>query len=369
MTRDGTREGGYSFRSSAQQWAMLLAASGILAMGAAYFYNTFSRAQPTAEVGTASATVPVQAKPAPNRVSALGRLEPQGQIIRLAAPSSMQGAQVQQLLISEGQRIQSGQVVAVLDGHETRKAALTRAQSNVQTARARLAQVKAGAKQGDIGAQEAEIARLQAELRNAETEYQRNNSLFQEGAISEADLDAKRLRVEATQEQIRQAQNALTSLAEVRPEDVQIAEAELNSALAAVKQAEADLEQTYVRSPMTAQVIKIHARPGEVIGADGIAEIGQTDQMKVVAQVYETDIGRVQIGQKATATGTAFSGELTGRVSQIGLQVSRQDVFENNPLADTDNRVIEVKIDLDPESSRKVNGFSNLQVQVLIEGN
>jgi HlyD family secretion protein len=335
-------------------------------MGAAYCYSVFSRSQPAPELQVATASATTVAQAAPTKVSALGRLEPQGQIIRLAAPSSLQGAQVRQLLVQEGEQVQKGEVIAILDGQETRKAALEKAKTDVQTAKAKLAQVKAGAKQGDIDAQRAEISRLEAELRNAETEYQRNDALFREGAISEVDLDSKRLRLEATKEQIRQAQSSLTSIAEVRPEDVQIAEAELNSTQAAVRQAEASLEQIYVRAPMTAQVIKVHARPGEVVGTDGIVQLGQTDQMKVVAQVHETDITKVQVGQKATVTGTAFADQLTGQVSQIGLQVSEQDVFATNPLADTDNRVIEVKIALDPDSSRKVSGLSNLQVQVLI---
>ncbi|MBF2048129.1 ABC exporter membrane fusion protein [Leptolyngbya sp. NK1-12] len=365
------RDGDQSFRSNASQWVALLSVSGMLAVGAAYFYNSYFRVGSAVEnaVAAGSATPePVVASPVPANVSALGRIEPQGKIVRLSAPSSLQGSQVRELLVQEGQQIQAGQVIAILDSQSSREAALERAKTNVGIAKAKLAQVKAGAKQGEIEAQRAAIARLEAELRNAESEYRRNEQLFTDGAISEVDLEEKRLRVEATQEQIRQARSSLESIAEVRPEDVQIAEAELNSAIAAVRQAEADLELTYVRSPMTAQVIKIHTRPGEVIGTDGIVEIGQTDVMNVVAQVYETDIKRVQLGQKATVTGTAFSDQLSGKVSQIGLQVSRQDVFENNPLADTDNRVVEVKIQLDPESSKKVARLSNLQVQVLIQG-
>lgn len=365
------RDGDQSFRSSASQWVALLSVSGMLAVGAAYFYNSFFRAESAAENAVpaeATSPTPIVANPVPTNVAALGRIEPQGQIVRLSAPSSLQGAQVKELLVEEGQRVQAGQVIATLDSQDSRKAALERAKTDVAVAKARLAQVKAGAKDGEIEAQKAAIARLEAELRNAESEYQRNEILFRDGAISEVDLESKRLRVEATQEQINQARSSLESLAEVRPEDVQIAEAELNSAIAAVRQAEADLELTNIRSPMTAQVIKIHAYPGEVIGTDGIVEIGQTDAMNVVAQVYETDINRVQVGQKATVTGTAFPDKLNGQVSQIGLQVSRQDIFDNNPVADTNNRVVEVKIRLDAESSRKVAGLSNLQVQVLIQG-
>ncbi|NJK51832.1 MAG: hypothetical protein HC936_01755 [Leptolyngbyaceae cyanobacterium SU_3_3] len=66
-------------------------------------------------------------------------------------------------------------------------------------------------------------------------------------------------------------------------------------------------------------------------------------------------------------TSEAFSGELRGTVSQVGLQVSRQDIFDTNPLAKTDNNIVEVRIRLDAEESKKVAGLSNLQVQAVIQ--
>ena len=49
-------------------------------------------------------------------VTALGRLEPQGEVIQLAASSK--GSRVEQLLVKRGDRVQPGQVIAVLDSHD-----------------------------------------------------------------------------------------------------------------------------------------------------------------------------------------------------------------------------------------------------------
>ncbi len=86
-----------------------------------------------------------------------------------------------------------------------------------------------------------------------------------------------------------------------------------------------------------------------------------------VAEVYQTDIGKVKLGQQATITSQAFDGELRGTVSLIGLQVNRQNVFSNQPGENLDSRVVEVKIRLNPEHSKRVAGFTNLQVQTAIE--
>lgn len=381
-------------------WAALgLAVLAISAWAIPRFKPDFSNplAGPSAAETTTAPDLPT-----PQAVAALGRIEPEGEIIRLSVSSAAQGSRIEQLFVEQGEKVQRGQILAVLDSYSVSLAALETAQADLQTAQANLARVEAGAKQGDINAQEAAvnrleaelrgqvasqraaIARLQAELENAEVEYRRYEQLYQEGAISASERDTKRLRVDTVRQQLAEAQETLNrtiettqvqsqeararldSVAEVRPVDLQVARAELEQAKATVQQAQARLNLTYIRAPVDGQILKIHTRSGEVVGSDGIVEIGQTNQMYVLAQVYETDIEQVEVGQRTTITGTAFSGKLQGEVAQIGLQVNPQDVFEVNPLADTDNRVIEVKIRLNPESSQQVAHLSNLQVQTLI---
>jgi HlyD family secretion protein len=88
--------------------------------------------------------------------------------------------------------------------------------------------------------------------------------------------------------------------------------------------------------------------------------------MNVVAEVYELDVSKVRIGQKATITSHAFSGNLSGKVTEVGLQVNPQDVLSTDPTADVNSRIVEVKIRLDPPDSQKVSSLTNLQVNVAI---
>jgi HlyD family secretion protein len=149
--------------------------------------------------------------------------------------------------------------------------------------------------------------------------------------------------------------------------DVQAAQAEVDNAFSAVKRAQTDLEQAYIKAPTAGRILKVHTRVGEKISDSGIADLAQTEQMVAVAEVYQSDISKVKTGQKAVVKGQGFNGELQGTVSLIGLQVNRQNVFSNQPGENLDKRVIEVKIRLTPEDSKRVAGLTNLQVQTAIE--
>ncbi len=371
-------------------------------------------------------------------VAATGYLEPQGEVIKISAPAFTEGARVNQLLVKRGDKVKSGQVVAILDNHDRLQASLKQAQAQVVVTQARLTQIKAGAKQGDIQAadarfervqdelkgqiitqratiasleaklqgeqtaQESTIERIKAELLNSQTDCKRYESLYKQGAVSaqerernclqpqttqerlkEAQANLKRIvttyqeqireakanlnrTVATNQKQIKEAQATLDAVAEVRSVDVQVTQAELYAAQAAVSKAKADLDLAYVRSPRDGQILKIRTWQGELIGNQGIVELGDTDQMYVKTEIYETDITQVRVGQRATIKGDGVISELQGTVDEVGLLIDRKDALGTDPVADADARVVEVKIRLDPQPSQRVAGLTNLQVNVVI---
>jgi HlyD family secretion protein len=119
-----------------------------------------------------------------------------------------------------------------------------------------------------------------------------------------------------------------------------------------------------VRAPLRGQVIEIHARQGERVGPSGIAEIADTDRMYAIAEVYETDVGRVKPGQRATIRSRALEPSLEGTVERIGMKIGKLDVLDTDPAARTDARVVEVEVRLD--DSARAAALSNLQVEVAI---
>ncbi|MBD2501778.1 ABC exporter membrane fusion protein [Anabaena azotica] len=390
------------FMKPDNRWRLILAASAVLATGLISFY--------TLSPNKLRSPVPVRDEkstkvaPAKVAVTALGRLQPEGEITTLSAPSSTNGIRVERLLVKEGEEVQAGQVLAYLEDYNRANSALQQALDKLQISKVKLAQVKAGPKSGDIEAQKATVAnlqsqlkgevatqqatidRIQAELTNAQTENERYQKLFKEGAVSASVADTKALQVKTVEQQLVEAQAALSrsqntlanqikeanaklsSVKEVRSVDVDLAQMEVKSAVTAVQQAKADLELSYIKAPRDGRILKIHAKTGEVIPSNGFADIGKTSQMYVIAEVYQTDIQNVRVGQKATITSTAFAGRLPGTVRIIGWQVDKQSIFSLNPRSDTDRRIVEVKISIDnPADSERVARLTNLQVDVAIQ--
>ena len=97
-------------------------------------------------------------------ITADGRLEPQGETIILSAPYRMERSRVKKLMIKRGDRIKTGDVVAILDSNDVMRTALHNAKAREQVALAELLRVKAGAKAGEIEAQKARVFEIKAEL-------------------------------------------------------------------------------------------------------------------------------------------------------------------------------------------------------------
>jgi HlyD family secretion protein len=393
------------FKLATLKWRIILATSLTLATGLVSLY-IFHQLKVNSQTQSPAVTPAIKSQPTPVKVAvtALGRLQPQDKITYLSAPNSINGVRVEKLLVREGDDVKKGQVLAYLENYARSQAAIQQAFDKLLIAKAKLAQVQAGAKTGDINAQKATITRLnsqlkgdiaaqaatinrlKAEVENAQKESSRYQQLSKDGAVSASVADSKNLVLKTTQQQLKEAEatlkrtqdtlqdqlkegkSKLNSIKEVRTVDVELAKSEVKSAETAVQQAKADHDLTYITSTIDGTILRIHARNGEVIATSGFAEIGNTSKMQILAEVYQTDIQNVKIGQKAIITSTTFPGKLQGTVREIGWQVDKQGIFSINPNSDADRRVIEVKISIDnPSDSQKISRLTNLQVDVAIQ--
>ncbi len=278
-------------------------------------------------------------------IGCMGRVEPEGGVIRVSAAYVAGGPPlIAELKVKEGDWVRAGQILAILESRRLLLTAVEGSEARVTLARSRLEQVKEGAKPDDIAALEAEIAKWEMTLENAQAEYKRYEKLSQTHDISSSELDEKRLAVETTKRTIEQTKHRLESLSKIRGTDIDAAEAEVQAATANLNQARAQLDLSVVRAPREGRILAVHAKPGEEVGPEGVLELGNTNRMVVIAEVYETDIHRVHFGQQADITGEAMPGKLNGVVQEVGSEVTKNSVLPTDPVAFSDARVVKVKI-------------------------
>lgn len=300
-------------------------------------------------------------------VHALGRLEPAGTVLKISPQSGNDGTRVERLLVKEGDDIEAGAVVAILDNERLRQAALAEAEARLGLAQSRLEQIKAGAKPGDIAAQQLSVD-LQAEQKKvAERELNRARELHSKNVVTREELDNKQWLLDKVTLEHRRAQELLKSIREVRDIDVRVAERDVAAAAAAVQRAQVDLDSSRVRSPAAGRILKVHTYEGEKIDNEGMFELGDVQHMQAVAEVFETDVAYLRHGQKAVVKVDCLKVPLSGEVAEIGHRVGRKVVLTNDPVSDTDARVVEVRIRLTAADVERVTRLSNARVEVSIE--
>ncbi len=303
----------------------------------------------------------------PKHVHALGRLEPAGRVLQISPQSGNDGTRVERLLVREGDDIPAGTTVAVLDNERLREASLAEAEARLGLAQSRLEQTKAGAKPGDIAAQQLSVDLQAEQMKVSEREFHRSRELHAKNVVTREDLDNKQWLLDRVTLEHRRAQELLKSIREVREIDVRVAERDVASAAASVRRAQVDLDSSQVRSPAAGRVLRIHTHEGERIGNQGLLELGDVLHMQAVAEIFETDVAQLRLGLKAVVKVDCLSEPISGDVAEIGHRVARKVVLTNDPVSDTDARVVEVRIRLSPADIERVARLSNARVEVNIE--
>lgn len=297
-------------------WAWLLASGGVVLLGVLIYGLTNRKPAPVAKPSAPVAAVPAEKE----AVAALGRLEPSGDVRRLAAPISGIGGSpvITGLLVQEGGRVRQGQLLARFD---TRPGLLAD-QRKLRT----------------------RITNLQERLTFQNRDIARYRELSRTDAYPRGELDARETR-----------------LLEL--------EAQLTDAQAELSRANAELALTELRAPIDGTVLRIHSRPGERPGNDGVLELGASNRMEALIEVYESDINRVRLGQPVllTSENGGFSGTLRGQVVRISPQVRQRQVLSTDPTGDADARIVEVRVALDAMDIQRVQDLSGLKVIAKIQ--
>ncbi len=276
----------------------------------------------------------------------------------IAPVSARVGGTVIAVNVDDNQYVEKGQVLVQLDPKDYQVA--------LERARAELADAQATAKAAHTGVpvtststssqlvgaranlaaaqREAEVAgarlrEAQANHTKAQQDLERFRQLVSKDEISRqaydtavaneqaarATVDAARAAVARAESQVNQAM-AQVKAAETGPEQVAITQARAGAAsaaaqkyAAAVQQAELNLQYTTVRAPVTGIVSKRNVQLGQVVQpGQPLFVIVSLDDIWVTANLKETQLKHMKLGQPAVVHVDAFDRDFKGHVDSFG---------------------------------------------------
>ncbi|MBI4910922.1 MAG: HlyD family secretion protein [Acidobacteria bacterium] len=282
-------------------------------------------------------------------VVAAGRVEPVSEEVKIG--SELDG-RLKQVMVDEGGPVRRGQVIAVLDnGDSVARVALAKAE--LAEKQAALERLLNGTRQEERREARAGIREAEAVLEAASAERERRQTLLQRGAISRSEFSSfdREYQVALARVEAAKERHAVVD-APARNDDRMRAEADIARARAHIQEVEAALEKTVIRSPINGVVLRRYLKTGESVSTNAntpIVSLGDTSRLRVRADIDETDVARIRVGQPAYVMADAYGKQrFAGHVSRIGQALGRKNVRTDEPTERIDTKILETLIDLDP---------------------
>jgi HlyD family secretion protein len=338
--------------------------------------------------GDITATVPGSGQFEPNTIA----------VVR--PDSNMPTRKVVRILVVAGQRVKADQALAQIDASGL-DLDLESVQANYDAQKVKLDNLKARPADLDLAQAQASLTQAQLNLEGQQLNYDNIKVLADKNLASKNQLADAERQLAIAKANAEAAGLAYQNVkAQSQQDAIRAQESALNKADSDLRKAKLVWDSRIIRAPVDGVVAEINVNVGDMVGPSGIQgsatgdkfgpstavmTVVDADPMILQAQVNETDMGQVRIGQKATVTPTAYPDlHLGGRVTQIDLHAQVQSnvsVFNvsiqvPNPdgkllwgmNADADISVLSLKdvLTLPSSAIRSVNG--NAQVSILDQG-
>lgn len=255
---------------------------------------------------------------------------------------------LEKILVQEGEKVEHGQLLALFEAREL-EARNKVAAAAVAVAAAALAEAEAGARPQEIKAADEQLAAAEAQLGKAKADWERYERLLAGQAVAASDWEQYRLRLDSAQANRNAAHQHLLLLQEgTRPETVAILKKRLQLARAEADLAAAVLDTARLTAPYDGVITRKHREEGEALDiGQPVMDIATLDDRYIRAEIDETDIGRVRMGQAVQVTADGFPGlTFAGKVVEIKQQMGPKKLIPTDPAKIIDYKVLDLEVSL-----------------------
>lgn len=286
---------------------------------------------------TTAPNPPATATLGPDTVAGLGEFQSPGESIAVGA--SLSGI-VKSVYVVAGGAVRRGEPLFAVDDRELR-AELDLKRQMLATAEARLERLRAGTRPEDLPPAQARVEAARIAVERTQDQLSRAESLGLRGAMSDEELRGRSFAHRVAQTELLEAQATLARLeAGTWAPDIAVAERERDQASAEVRKIETEIERLTVRSPTDATVLRIDVREGEFVQAGESVRppvvLGRSGGLEVRVQVDEEDASRVRPGAPAEGF---VRGRDRARVALEFIRVEPRVVPKTSITGSTTERV------------------------------
>ncbi|WP_338667658.1 HlyD family secretion protein [Pseudodesulfovibrio methanolicus] len=282
-------------------------------------------------------------------VAAYGRVEPATEERDLAFEIS---GVIESVVVEEDEHITKGQPLAYLRDAQY-VAHLATAKANAQAKKAYYDKLVAGARKEEKSEAQSVVQRTRSVMINARNEMNRRKELLAKNLIAKEEVDRATKDFLVAEKQHEEAvQRMLITENQSRKEDILMAWAEYQAAVQSALEAEAQLDQTVLRSPIDGIVLRRHRLPGEHVSVfveTPVMTVADVSKFNVRAELDQKFVTYVHAGQEAFFTSEAFGDErIKGRVLRKAGTMQLTEIPPRTPGEKVDKIVLEVLVELEP---------------------
>jgi HlyD family secretion protein len=284
---------------------------------------------------------------AADEIVARGRLEPRDGLYEISAFTLAATASVGEILVRENDTVAKGALLATLASHDQLKTQVKVAEASLDVSERNLEFIRKPYKTETIAALEATIKSRAADLDLAQRRVKRSTELVRKDAATIDDHETRIATVERSDALVREAEARLKAETEVSDTELQRAIAQVAESRARLIDARAQQALTEIRAPTDGTILRIHAKPGEMLSGRAIMEMGDIQHPRAIAEVDERFIPNVRVGQKAQISLPGGKRSWNATVAQIRglvLDISRTPT---NAVTVRGGRIVEVRLTID----------------------
>jgi HlyD family secretion protein len=228
------------------------------------------------------------------------------------------GGRLDKVLPEEGDRVSSGQTLALLDDRPLRDA-LQSADGRLAIAQAAQAKARAGSRHEEIAQAGARLRQTQAKRDLTAQALERRRALAKSGAISQLELEETEAAYRSAVADVDMADEAeALARAGMRSEDRRATAAQVTAARAERSATATSLDDATLRAPMAGMVVTRAREPGAVVRpGETVLTLAITDPVRVRAYVSESDLSRVAPGMAVWVRADGNPRRYAARISQV----------------------------------------------------